>query len=262
MRKRSLSILFLAIFVLAFALQGFAAPPKEGTAKKKKKTQEAVKEAAMSKEAVEEAFKKNFPNIKYDAINPTDIKGVYEVIVGTNIGYFAPETGHLIIGEIRDKTGASITANRKAEITASRAKDLPLDKAIKIGTGASTVIEFTDPDCPYCRKASTFFAGKADISRYVFFTPLPMHPDAENKARYVFCADDRAKAYEEAMTGKLDEKKYETCKKPEVEELLKSNKDLAAKMGVNSTPFFIVNGKAISGADIPKLEEALKMGSK
>ena len=182
-------------------------------------------------------------------------------VVGTNIGYFSPETGYLIVGEVRDKAGTSITANRRAEITASKAKDLPLDKAIKIGSGSSTVIEFTDPDCPYCRKASTWFSTRTDTTRYVFFTPLPMHPDAENKAKYVLCADDRAKAYEEVMSGKLDKDKYETCKKPEVEDLLKANKDLAAKMGVNSTPFFIVNGKAISGADIPKLEEALKQGS-
>lgn len=257
MRKRSLSTLFLAVLVLAFALQGYAAPAKQG----KKKTRQAA-ETVKPQESPEEAFKKNFPNIKYDAINPTAIKGVYEVVVGTNIAYFSPETGYLIIGEIRDKTGASITANRRADIVASKTKELPLDKAIKIGSGASKVIEFTDPDCPFCRRASTFFSGKADVTRYVFFIPLPMHPDAENKARYVFCADDRAKAYEEAMTGKLDDKKYETCKKPEVEDLLKFNKDLAAKMGINSTPFFIVNGKAISGADIPKLEEALKQGSK
>ena len=257
MRKTSLIVLFLALFALTFALQGHAAPAKQS----KKKAKEAA-EAAKPQQSPEEAFKKNFPNIKYDAINPTAIKGVYEIVVGTNIGYFSPETGYLIIGEIRDSTGASITANRKAEIVASKAKDLPLDKAIKIGSGPSKVIEFTDPDCPYCRKASTFFSGKTDTTRYVFFMPLPMHPDAENKAKWVLCAEDRAKAYEEVMSGKLDKEKYETCKKPEVDETLKSYKDVAAKMGINSTPFFIVNGKAISGADIPKLEEALKQGSK
>lgn len=247
MKKRSLIILFLAIFTLAFGFQGYGA---------------SAQEAAKPKESPEEAFKKNFPNIKYDAINPTEIKGVYEVVVGANIGYFAPEPGYLIIGEIRDKNGASITANRRAEIVASKAKELPLNKAIKIGSGPSTVIEFTDPDCPFCRKASTFFSQRTDAVRYVFFTPLPMHPDAENKARYVLCQDDRAKAYEEVMSGKIDDKKYEACKKPEVEDILKSNKELAAKMGINSTPFFIVNGKAVSGADIPKIEEALKQGGK
>jgi protein-disulfide isomerase len=35
-------------------------------------------------------------------------------------------------------------------------------------------------------------------------------------------------------------------------------KELAAKAGVQSTPFFVVNNKAISGADIPRIEQALK----
>ncbi|MDR2017522.1 MAG: DsbC family protein [Syntrophobacterales bacterium] len=257
MKKRSPSILFIAIFMFAFAIHGYADPVTEGTAKTKNN-----QETVTVKESVEEGFKKNFPNIKFDAINPTDIKGIYEVVVGTKIGYFAPETGYLIVGEIRDKSGANLTANRRNEIIASKAKSLPLDKAIKIGSGPSTVIEFTDPDCPFCRKASTFLNQKTDATRYIFFVPLPNHPDAENKARFVFCATDRAKAYEEAMTGKLDDKKYETCKKPEVEGLLKAHKGLANKMGISSTPFFIANGKAIPGADIPKLEEALKQDGK
>ncbi len=38
----------------------------------------------------------------------------------------------------------------------------------------------------------------------MFFLPLPMHKDAENKVKYIFCANDTSKAYEEAMQGKLD----------------------------------------------------------
>jgi thiol:disulfide interchange protein DsbC len=37
------------------------------------------------------------------------------------------------------------------------AETLDLDKALRIGTGKTTVIEFTDPDCPYCRKAYQYF---------------------------------------------------------------------------------------------------------
>jgi thiol:disulfide interchange protein DsbC len=119
-------------------------------------------------------------------------------------------------------------------------------------------VEFTDPDCPYCRKASEFLEQKKDATRYIFFLPLPMHPDAENKVKYIFCAEDKAKAYEDAMKGKLDNQKYEKCDKPEAVELLKFHKDLAGKMGINGTPFFIINGKkAITGANTPEIEAAL-----
>lgn len=240
MKHKVLFVALVGIFVLGLALLGHT-------------------------ESVDDAFKKAFPQIKYDSITPTDIKGVYEIVAGPNIGYFAPEPGYLIVGEIRDKNGNNITAKRRSEIAAARnqailakSKSLPLDKAVKVGTGKSTVIEFTDPDCPYCRTAAAFFKKKNDVTKYVFFFPLPSHPDAENKVKYVFCAQDKAKAYDEAMSGKLDDKKYQSCKKPEADDLLKQHKDLAMSLGISSTPLFIVNNKVVPGADIPKLEEALK----
>ncbi len=264
MKNKVLSALFM-VLIIGFVLGGAADPARGAAPAKGKKATKAVKEEAPSTPTAEEEFKKSFPNIKFDSMNPTAIKGVYEVVVGDKVAYFAPDPGYLIVGEIRDKNGVSITAKRREQLTAikneavaARAKNLPLDKAVKIGDGKNTVIEFTDPDCPYCRKASEFLAKKADLTRYIFFMPLPMHPDAANKAKYVLCQEDRGKAYEEAMTGKLDSKKYEQCKKPEVDDLMKLYKEQAMKMEINSTPFFIVNGKVISGFDTPRIEEALK----
>jgi thiol:disulfide interchange protein DsbC len=209
-------------------------------------------------ETVEETFKKTFPKISFDSISPTDIKGIYEVVVGMDIGYFAPEQGYLIIGDIRDKDMVSITGKRKQALMAEAAKKLPLDKAVKIGNGKSTVIEITDPDCPYCRRGYEFLSKKSDITKYVFFMPLPMHPDAENKSKYILCSEDKAKAYGEAMSGKLDDKKYTVCKKQEVDDLIKIHKEAAQKLGVSGTPFFIVNGKVVQGAAEAQIDEALK----
>jgi len=209
-------------------------------------------------ETMEENFKKLFPNIPVESIMPTEIKGVYEVVSQNQIGYFAPEPGYLILGEIIDRNGTNITVKRRNENIASKSKDLPLDKALKIGNGKNIILEFTDPDCPYCRKASSFLSQKTDVTRYVFFLPLPMHKDAENKVKYIFCSNDKAKAYEEAMQGKLDSQKYEICKKPEIDDLVRIHKDASKKMGINSTPFFIVNGKSISGANTPEIDKALQ----
>lgn len=210
-------------------------------------------------QSIEENFKKTFPNIPVESISPTDIKGIYEVVSQNQIGYFAPESGHLILGEVIDRNGTNVTVKRKNEIIAAKAKDLPLNNAVKIGSGKNTVIEFTDPDCPYCRRASSFLSQKTDVTRYIFFLPLPMHKDAENKVKYIFCSNDRTKAYEEAMQGKLDNQKYEICKKPEVEELVKIHREASRRMGVNSTPYFIVNGKPISGANTPEIDKALQL---
>ncbi|HEY3277096.1 MAG TPA: DsbC family protein [Syntrophorhabdaceae bacterium] len=266
MKKKGFIAVLIMVFVYAFTLSALAQTTDTG---KKGKGGKASKQKVEKQESAEETFKKMFPQVKIDSIQPTDIKGIYEITSGPNIAYFAPDPGYLIVGEIRDRTGVSLTAKRREQLQAAtygtmavKAKELPLDKAVKIGEGKGKVIEFTDPDCPYCRKASEFFNKQKDVTRYVFFMPLPNHPDAENKVRYVFCATDKAAAYEEAMTGKLDGKKYEVCKTPEVDGLLALHKEWAVKLGINSTPFFIVNDQVVSGADIPKLEQALKQNSK
>ena len=259
MKKRSLvSLVCVLLFVVSFVFCGVvnAAETKKQPVKTVE-NQPAQKQSAGS-EKIEETFKKVFPRVPFDSIKPTDIKGIYEVIKGSEIIYFISDPGYLFVGDIISKEGKSLTGERKGQLVAEKAKDLPLDKAIKIGSGKNTIVEFTDPDCPYCRKASEFLEQKKDATRYIFFLPLPMHPDAENKVKYIFCAEDKAKAYEDAMKGKLDNQKYEKCDKPEAVELLKFHKDLAGKMGINGTPFFIINGKkAVTGANTPEIEAAL-----
>ncbi len=209
-------------------------------------------------ETVEETFTREFPGVDFDSIKKTDIKGVYEISKGPEVIYFVPDPGYLIAGDIYDKGGRNVTKDRRAELFALSAKNLPLDKAIKVGSGKNTVVEFTDPDCPYCRAASAFLQKRKDVTRYIFFFPLPSHQDAENKIKYIFCAADRVKAYEDAMQGKLDDLKYEKCSKPEAAELLELQKEVGQKMRINATPFFIINGKkAVTGANIPEIEEAL-----
>jgi thiol:disulfide interchange protein DsbC len=119
------------------------------------------------------------------------------------------------------------------------------------------VIEFTDPDCPFCRQAAKFFESRTDITKYTFFTPLPMHPDSPNKVRYILCQNDRAKAFDEVMKGKIDNQKYQTCATTEVDDLIKLHQSEGAKMGITSTPYFIIDGNVVSGADIPKIENLL-----
>ena len=86
MKNKRLWTLCVGVLVLGFVLAGFTddasgQTPKRG--KSKKETKEAVKQAPAV--SPEEAFRKNFPNIKFDSINPTEIKGVYEVVVMSTV---------------------------------------------------------------------------------------------------------------------------------------------------------------------------------
>jgi thiol:disulfide interchange protein DsbC len=221
--------------------------------------------SANAESDVEKTLKSSFPDIAFDSVNQSPIKGIYEVTEGKRILYFAPEEGIIIAGNMFDKTKKNLTANRLEQIAAKfnediarKAKNLPLNKAVKTGKGKHIVIEFTDPDCPFCRNAAKFFESRTDVTKYTFFTPLPMHPDATNKVRYILCQKDKAKAFDEVMKGKIDGQKYQTCKNAEVDELIKIHESEGAKLSVSSTPFFVIDGKVVTGADIPKIETLLK----
>ncbi|MBJ6727940.1 thioredoxin fold domain-containing protein [Geomesophilobacter sediminis] len=134
--------------------------------------------------------------------------------------------------------------------------DLDLNKAVKVGTGKTMVIEFTDPDCPYCRKAEAFFRGRPDVTRYIFFLPLKNHPNSKPKVQYVLSARDKAKAYLELPIGPLDAHRMAEIT-PEGIKLQEEHHKIAKENKMNSTPSFLIYGRIIEGFDLRKLTEAL-----
>ena len=146
-----------------------------------------------------------------------------------------------------------------AVTVASVAEILDLDKALKIGTGKTTVIEFTDPDCPYCRKAYQYFLTRPDVTLYIYFIPLSSHHDARQKAQYILSSDDRERAYAEVMSGLFDVAppagNTEKGKK-----LLEEQMAIAKKMGITEVPVFMIFGRIIKGFDAGKIEAVLPPG--
>lgn len=205
----------------------------------------------------EESLRKNFPQVRYESIVPSPVQGLYEVVSGPWLLYYSPETENLFIGEIVTKEGRNLTQEKLLELTARKMNDIPLTSALKIGTGAHTVVEFTDPDCSFCRQAEQFFAGRRDVTRYLFFLPAAEHPTAEPKVRYILCAEDKARAYGEAMAGKLDDMKFTLCDDGKTNELLKLHREIGNRVGIRGTPYFSVDGRIVRGANIPLLQEML-----
>jgi len=213
---------------------------------------------AGDEDAIRQALTKSYPNLHVGEIRLSAIPGLYELEVGADILYFFPEKELVVFGEIWTKEGKSLTAERREELAAKRFANIPLDKGIKIGSGHTIVIEFTDPDCPYCRKASAYLEKRSDTTRYVYFLPLPMHKDAEKHARYILCSSDKAKAYEEVMSGKHDEEQLDTCNDAKVSALIKEHRELAVKAGVSGTPSFLIHGHVVTGLNIPVIEQLLE----
>ncbi len=213
--------------------------------------------AAAKKISPEAELQKHFPKLRYKSISKTDIGGFYEIMTGDRIIYFQPATGYLFVGEIVNKEGRSLTMERYAEERYKLLTADDLSKAIKIGSGKNVVVEVTDPDCPFCRKMHVYWNMRQDVTRYVFFKPLDIHPEALKKSQYILTAKNREKALFEVYCGNLDGKKEILDKVNDEKGMLESQIAVAAKLQASSTPSYWLNGKFVSGANIPLIEKII-----
>ena len=206
-----------------------------------------------------ETLMKTFPNMKLDGFRESPLKGLYEITAGEQVFYFSPE-GYLFFGEIWTKDGKNLTAEMREKVVAERINTLPLDKALKIGNGPKKVIEFTDPDCPYCRKVDNFLSKRTDVTRYVYFVPLRrIHPDAEKKARYILSQSDKDKAFRDVFEGVLDGKPISIADGAQQQQLEEMEK-IATGLGVRGTPALWIEGAHVNGADIQQITGLLDKG--
>ena len=201
------------------------------------------------------------PGAKVTSIAKTGLPGIMEVVVdgaqGPMVVYADDKGDYLLAGDLLDvKSRRNLTKERMDKLTEVKWDSLPLNNAIKVvrGNGKRKLAVFSDPDCPYCKKAEQEFAKMDDLTVYVFPYPLAMHPDAGRKSRLVWCSKDKSKAWLDLMLqGKLPEGKAD-CKTP-----LDENLELGRKLRVDGTPAMIFpNGKRVPGyMDAKRLEAVL-----
>jgi protein-disulfide isomerase len=163
----------------------------------------------------------------------------------------------------------------------------PEDPVMGPANAPVTVIEFTDFQCPYCRRSQSTLiqveeAYKGKIKMVAKQYPLPFHPRAKPAAEAALCAKEQGKYWEyrdklfgvvrgtAAVTESqeippahledadfqryakelgLNERKFNKCI-ADHRYAAQIDKDIAEgqKNGVNGTPSFFVNGKGLVGA--------------
>ena len=186
----------------------------------------------------------------------TSYPGFYEVYFNKQIGYTNEDGGFLLVGNLVDiRSGQNLTQQRLRKLTAITFSSLPLEFAIKRvrGKGTHTLAVFSDPLCPFCKNLEKELAKVNDVTIYTFLTPFEhLHPGATEKARAIWCAPDRAKAWQ-AFMERAEPPAARSCADP-VARLV----ELGDKYGFNSTPTLVfadgaVVMRALSAAQIERL---------
>ncbi len=219
----------------------------------------AVSQLACADEAsLKQKIEKAYPKFNVESVVKTPYGGLYEVFMGGQIIYTDEQLTFLIAeGQLVDpKTKKNITDERFAELTKIDFNSLPLDKAIKVvkGNGKRKVAVFSDVDCPFCKRLEqNELSNITNVTIYTFLYPLEqLHPNAAEKSKLIWCADDRVAAWNDWIFRNKLPKAAGECEVP-----LEEIGQLAGKVGVASTPTLIFeDGKRMNGAQPYKLIEA------
>lgn len=207
----------------------------------------AAQLATGTADSVAAALKTTYPGTTFGAVSTTQWPGVFEVAVGNNLAYVDASGQYFLFGHLYDmKAQRDLTAERKDTLTRIDFASLPLADALHEvrGNGARTLVIFSDPDCPYCKKLEAEIANLTNVTIHTFLMPIAsLHPQAEAKAISVWCAPNRIEAWH-ALMRRDRAVPAKTCAHP-----IARNIALAERLGISGTPTLIASdGRVLAGA--------------
>jgi thiol:disulfide interchange protein DsbC len=216
-------------------------------------------ELARAAADAQRALQQTFTNLSFEDFGPSPIRGpIYQATAGGRIIYFAPQSGHLLFAAVYDKNGVNLTALAQDASAKKRLGAVDPADALVIGpAGAPQVIEFTDPDCPFCQALERFWNTKAaegkPVQRLVYFVS-GIHPEAAAKAEHILCSPNKEAAFK-AMYAGARPAVLLTCSAGH--DKVGKDAETVRKMGISGTPTLFVDGKLVNGFQQAELEAFL-----
>ena len=214
---------------------------------------------ATAQEAdIRKALAERIPQMdKIDEVRPTPMAGLYEVRIGTDLFYTDAKGNYVIQGELIDsKARRNLTEDRINKLTAVNFSALPLKDAITIvrGDGKRKMAVFEDPNCGYCKRFERDMQNVNNVTVYLFLYPI-LSPDSAEKSRNIWCAKDRAAAWEDYMV-RDKAPTAATCDTS----ALQRNLAFGKKYKITGTPTLIfADGSRVPGA-IPAKDVEKRLG--
>ncbi|MDO9244708.1 MAG: DsbC family protein [Rhodocyclaceae bacterium] len=212
---------------------------------------------ALVKKSVETWLGNSGP--KVENVRKSGALGLYEVQVDGELIYTDEKVTHIIIGEVIETSSRkNLSEERKQKLAQIKFSDLPLDMAVKQvkGNGKRLLATFEDPNCSYCKKLAQELQGVNDVTIYTFIYPI-LSPDSTEKAKNLWCASDRVRAWNDFMINN-QAPASKNCNHP-TEKVVAFGK----KLNIRGTPtMFFADGSRVPGyMPLATLEKALDRGS-
>jgi len=244
--------LALAALLLALPPAALAQDAKSNAAR-----DAATRDTAAVKKLLEEKF----PGATVTSVSKSPYFGLYEAQFDDRIVYTDAKVTYVMVGSIFDaNTKQNLTEARQRQLNRVAWESLPLDLAFKRvkGNGTRKFAMFSDADCPFCKRIENDIKRLDDVTIYTFLFPIDqLHPDAARKSAMIWCAADRAKAWEAFFdAGTLPDNKGD-CATP-----IKDTALLGNRLRVSATPTLVfADGSMVPGAlPLAQLEIEINRG--
>jgi thiol:disulfide interchange protein DsbC len=208
-------------------------------------------------------LQQRFPQVPIDAVLPSPVPGLYEVISGDRMLYVDASGDHLLLGNMIDtRTKEDLTQDAMDMRYSIKFDSLPFNEAITIvrGNGARKLALFEDPDCPFCQQLEHNMSSMNDVTIYLFLFPIPqVHPHALVDAQAIWCAPDRGSAWTNWMMYHTPIPHGGSCADDPIARI----NTLAQSLHIAATPtIFLQNGRRIGGAvTLDKLQRLMAKAS-
>ena len=207
---------------------------------------------------IKKSLSRVLPNIELDAVNPSPMEGVSEVIIGPRVLYVTNDGKYLLQGSLIDlKTRKDVSTSRRNELRLDAVNNLGEENMIIFPAKESrhTITVFTDIDCGYCRKLHNEmdqFNKKGITVRYLMYPRTGPNTPSYDKAVAVWCEKDRQDALTRSKAGEVLPKG--DCKNPVTEHF-----ELGQLLEVRGTPALILDDGELLPGYVPaaKLAEVL-----
>lgn len=200
---------------------------------------------------------------KIDEVSKSPVPGLFEVRVnGSDIYYTDAAGNYLIQGNVIDtKQRRNLTEERIDKLTAVAFDSLPVKDAFTIvrGNGKRKLAVFEDPNCGYCKQFEANLQKIDNVTVHMFLYPILRGGDSTEKARNIWCAKDKTKAWQDWMLNDVTPANI-TCDTGAITR----NMELGRKHRITGTPTLIfADGSRVPGAiGADQVEKRLTQASK
>jgi len=195
-------------------------------------------------------------NVTVQSIKHAPILGMFEVLAQRadqqGVIYVDYAKKHIMQGVVvKLATMEAVSAHAKEppqlqRMTAVDPKQIPVQHSIVMGNpnAVKKLYVFTDPDCPYCRDLHRELLKlekmASDIAIHIMLYPLPMHPQAYDKARQLVAVKNKEQL-NRAFTGQDIPKPSGDQGKAAIDAIA----NFAQNHGINSTPTLVLSTGAV-----------------